>query len=239
MTVAAQFDILSKDKSTRGTARHQMRLRVRGAPGSGEAADVLIHNLSATGLLLESASRLAVGDEIVVELPESATCTAKVVWTSGQFFGCAFDRPLSASTVSAAQLRSEPAIELPLRHEVVGQTGPSSAETFGARLQRLRRTRGLTLVEFARRTKVSRPTVWSWEADRSTPRRSKTKVLLEVLGVAENELYGTTGTPELRQHDTDTSGHRDPLRRAISEAKERLAELAGTSPDRVRLIIEI
>lgn len=239
MPVAAQFDILSNSRNTRGTARHQMRLRVRGAPGSGEAADVLIHNLSATGLLLESASRLAVGDEIVVELPESAACTAKVVWTSGQFFGCAFERPLSASTVSAAQLRSEPAIESPQWHAVADQTRPASAETFGARLQRMRRDRGLTLVEFARRARVSRPTVWSWEADRSTPRRSKTKVLLEVLGVAEDELYGTIGTAELRQHDNDTSGHGDPLRRAISEAKERLAELAGTSPDRIRLIIEI
>ena len=64
MAVAAQFEILSEDRNTRGTARHQMRLRVRGAPGSGDPTDVLIHNLSATGMLLESASQLAIGDEI-------------------------------------------------------------------------------------------------------------------------------------------------------------------------------
>jgi hypothetical protein len=43
----------------------------------------------------------------------------------------------------------------------------------------------------------------------------------------------------LGQLDNETSVHADPLRRAISEAKGRLAELVGTSPDRVKLIIEI
>ncbi len=237
MAVAAQFDILPEGKNKRGTTRHQMRLRVRGAPGSGEATDVLIHNLSATGMLLESSAELKVGDEINVELPEAESSLAKVMWTSGQFFGCAFDRPLSAAAVSAAQLRSEPAIETSQTGEAVGFEGSGAEETFGARLQRLRRERGLTLVEFARRAKVSRPTVWSWEADRSTPRRSKTKILLEVLGVAEEELFGTSGTAQTPRPQGEGSGQ--ALRRAIGEAKVRVAELAGTSPEKVRLIIEI
>ena len=78
MAVAAQFDILPTGNDQRGTGRHQMRLRVRGAPPVGEVADVLIHNLSSTGLLLESASGLAVGDEIAVELPEAATSSASM-----------------------------------------------------------------------------------------------------------------------------------------------------------------
>jgi len=241
MAVAAQIDILPTGKSERGTARHQMRLRVRSAPSAGEAAEVLIHNLSATGLLIECASQLAVGDEILVELPEAAASTAKVVWASGHFFGCAFDRPLSPAALSAAQLRSEPPAETPEWDAAApGLDAPSKLETFGARLQRLRRDRGFTLVEFARRARVSRPTVWSWEAVRSTPRRSKTKILLEVLGVTENELYGSTGGAESqRQIDADRLGRSDTLQRAISDAKERVADLAGTSPDKVRLIIEV
>ena len=240
MAVAAQFDILPTGNNQRGTARQQMRLRVRGAPPAGEVADVLIHNLSSTGLLLECTSQLAVGDEIVVELPEAATSTAKVVWASGHFFGCAFDRPLPAAALGAAQLRSEPAIDEPRWQEAApARDDPSPLETFGARLHRLRRDRGFTLVEFARRTRVSRPTVWSWEADRSTPRRSKTKILLEVLGVTEDELYGTAGNNEGVRHDAAAAGRGDSLQRAISEAKERVADLAGTSPDKVRLIIEI
>jgi len=240
MAVAAQFDILPQGKSDRGKARHQMRLRVRGAAPSGDASDVLIHNLSATGLLIESASQLAVGDEIVVALPEAAASIARVVWASEQFYGCAFDLPLSAAAVSAALLRSEPANDLaPLPQSDTRPSAASAGETFGARLQRLRRDRGLTLVEFSRRAKVSRPTVWSWEADRSTPRRSKTKVLLEVLGVSENELFGETGTAELRSRDAVGAGQGVALKQAISEAKERVADLAGTSPDKVKLIIEI
>jgi transcriptional regulator with XRE-family HTH domain len=240
MAVAAHFDILPTGKSERGTARHQMRLRVRSAAPAGEAGDVLIHNLSATGLLLESASPLAVGDEIVVELPEAATSTAKVVWASGRFFGCAFDQQLSAAAVSAAQLRGEPAIEAPQVHDAAsGRDYAAGLETFGARLQRLRRDRGFTLVEFARRTRVSRPTVWSWEADRSTPRRSKTRILLEVLGVTEDELFGTAGASHDSARSAESSSRSDELRRAIDEAKERVAALAGTSPDKVKLIIEI
>lgn len=240
MAVAAQFEIVPSGSNKRGAPRHQMRLRVRGAPPAGEATDVLIHNLSPTGLLIESTQHLAVGDEIVVELPEAATSTAKVVWASGQFFGCAFDRPLSAAAVSAAHLRSEPASE---PHEWRGEgavrEGPATLETFGARLHRLRRERGLTLVEFARRARVSRPTVWSWEADRSTPRRSKTRILLDVLGVTEDELFGTSEISEGARGESDVAGREDSLQRAISEAKERVADLAGTSPEKVRLIIEI
>jgi transcriptional regulator with XRE-family HTH domain len=238
MAVAAQFDILANGKNARGTTRHRMRLRVRGAPASGDASEVVIHNLSASGMLLESASPLAVGDEIAVELPEAAGSTAKVVWASEQYFGCVFDRQLPAAAVSAAQLRSEPPLGTPRLPDAGANAGPSG-ETFGARLQRLRRDRGLTLVEFSRRAKVSRPTVWSWEADRSTPRRSKTRILLEVLGVTEDELYGKSGAERQGNAEAGAPGQGDTLQRAISEAKERVAELAGTVPDKIKLIIEI
>jgi transcriptional regulator with XRE-family HTH domain len=240
MAVAAHFDILPEGNGKRGTARQHMRLRVRGAAASGGAADVLIHNLSPTGLLLESATRLEVGDEIVVELPEAASSIAQVVWTSGQFYGCAFDLPLSAAALSAAQLRSEPAIEpSPPVGPDAGQVDLHPAESFGARMQRLRRTRGLTLVEFARRANVSRPTVWSWEADRSTPRRSKTAILLEVLGVTEAELFGDVGSPDRAQPGSADANREDALRQAIGAAKRQIAGLAGTTPDKVTLIIEV
>ena len=235
MAVAAHFDILPMGKGKRGTARHHVRLRVSGG-ASGDASDVFIHNLSSTGLLLESASQLAVGDEILVELPEASASNAKVVWASGRFYGCAFDRPLSAAAVSAAPLRSEPAAESAPSRGL--DAARDEGESFGVRLQRLRRNRGLTLVEFARRARVSRPTVWSWEADRSTPRRSKTKILLEVLGVTSDELFGEVATPS-GDSDAALPGRADALREAIDEAKERVAGLAGTSPDKVTLIIEV
>lgn len=239
MAVAAQFDIMPAGENQRGSARRQIRLHARGGPVAGEASDVLIHNLSTTGLLLESTASLSVGDEIVVDLPEAAKSVATVVWASGEYFGCAFDRPLSAAAASAAQLRSEPVgtIQPPAESDVGAPA--ASPESFGARLQRLRRERGLTLVEFARLAKVSRPTVWSWEADRSTPRRSKTKVLLEVLGITEEELHGTSAIDTRGETDGEISGDEDALRRAVIEAKERVAGLVGTSPDKVTLIIEV
>lgn len=237
MAVAAQFDISPAGGNQRGTGRHQIRLRVPGGSASGETSDVLIHNLSTTGLLLESPAHLTVGDEVVVDLPEAPKSLARVIWASGQFFGCEFDRPLTAAAASAAQLRSEPLAE-PQHVTSVGFL--SAEESFGARLQQLRKEKGLTLVEFARLTKVSRPTIWSWEAGRSTPRRSKIKTLLEVLGIAENELYGLPGSSEhLEEPETDMAGAEEALRLAVNEAKERVADLVGTSPDKVKFIIEV
>jgi hypothetical protein len=57
--------------------------------------------------------------------------------------------------------------------------------------------------------------------------------------VTENELYGSTACRKPRQIDADRLGRSDTLQRAISDAKERVADLAGTSPDKVRLIIEV
>jgi hypothetical protein len=58
MAVAAQIDILPTGKSERGTARHQMRLRVRSARRRARRPRFSFHNLSATGLLIECASQL-------------------------------------------------------------------------------------------------------------------------------------------------------------------------------------
>ena len=240
MVVAAQFDRLLKSENKRGTARHQIRLRISGNSTTGDGSDVLIHNLSSTGLLLESAMQLAIGDRIVVDLPEAAGRTAKVAWSGGQFFGCAFDSPLSASAISAAKLRSVPMIPLEQsRDDGTTEGDKASVAAFGTRLKRLRKEKGLTLVELARRMNVSRPTIWAWEASKSTPRPSKLKALPEALGITENELFGASASPERHPQKAKAPSQDDAVRRAIDEAKERIAEEIGTTPDRVTLIIEV
>jgi len=240
MAVAAQFDRPLKSDSKRGTARHQVRLRISGAPAMGDVSDVLIHNLSTSGLLLESAVHLAIGDRLVMDLPEAPGKTAKVTWAGGQLFGCAFDNPLSAAAISAAQLRSKPMIPLEqLRDDGTREGDKASVEAFGTRLKRLRKEKGLTLVELARRMNVSRPTIWAWEASKSTPRPSKSKDLPKALGVTENELFGASASPERHTRETKAPSQGGTVRRAIDEAKERIAEEMGTTPDRVTLIIEV
>lgn len=80
--------------------------------------DVTIHDISASGMLIETAAELAVFDALEIELPETGITSALVIWNSGRYFGCEFKQRLSQGAISAALLRSEPAaaaeLELPL-----------------------------------------------------------------------------------------------------------------------------
>ncbi len=91
----------------RYTPRHSLSL-VAQASSNGTDARVLIHNLSATGLLIESTLELALDEEIDVELPQSEIQHAKVVWQSDGFYGCQFTTSVSEAGISAARLRSMP-----------------------------------------------------------------------------------------------------------------------------------
>jgi len=68
--------------------------------------EVLIHNLSVTGFLIETSADLTCGETLHVELPEGGPLAASVVWQRGQFYGCQFAVQAPASMVSAAALRS-------------------------------------------------------------------------------------------------------------------------------------
>jgi hypothetical protein len=71
-------------------------------------ARVVIHDLSVTGLSLETSDPLSVGEKLLVDLPlRGATC-AMVVWREGSLFGCEFEESVSPAAISAALLRASP-----------------------------------------------------------------------------------------------------------------------------------
>ena len=65
-----------------------------------------IHDISNTGLLLESAAVLAEGQKFDVELPEVGRTRATVVWASARYYGCRFLSPVPKAAISAALLRN-------------------------------------------------------------------------------------------------------------------------------------
>lgn len=67
---------------------------------------VVIHDLSETGLRIQTSMSLAVGDEIEVALPEAETVTARVVWSEDTTYGCEFLTPITKGAVSASLLLS-------------------------------------------------------------------------------------------------------------------------------------
>jgi len=102
MQVVARIERL-KGGNRRSAVRHKLRLDATLAT-SGEKA--LIHNLSSTGILIETTAELAAADQFEVELPDVGATLATVIWSSDNFFGCQFPQSIPSSAVSAALLRS-------------------------------------------------------------------------------------------------------------------------------------
>jgi transcriptional regulator with XRE-family HTH domain len=245
VAIAAELVGALNLKGRRGSTRREMKLRARGASGAGEGTDVLIRNLSTTGMLLEAAVGLAVGQKIVIDLPQIGHASAEIVWAGDNLFGCAFERPLSDAAVSAAQLRSEPQAhsnEAPLSAAANASLTP---QTLGQNIRRLRLARGLSLVDFAQKMQVSRPTVWSWEAGKSAPRARKRQLLMKVLEIGERELddvrdQDDVAGPSVSDNPSAESLNDDgKLKSIVSQAKADIAAAAGTTPDKITLILEI
>lgn len=106
MTMLARIEANGIDADRRRANRRVLRLQVAGAISAGPGEDVLIHDLSSNGLLIETSAELAVGARLEVELPEAGRAEARVMWSDGRYFGCQFVSIIPTAALSAAQLRS-------------------------------------------------------------------------------------------------------------------------------------
>lgn len=221
MPIAAHFEHTADVTGQPRDPRRTLRLDAQGATGSGSAADVLIHNISTTGMLLESTVALAIDERIEIDLPEIGGTWAHVIWSSGNLSGCQFDTPISAAALSAAQLRghAEQAMDITL----APQSRPD--ESFGTRLHRMRKERGLTLSQIAAQLGVSKPTVWAWEQGKARPVDSRIDALAEAMGVSRAEILSGTSNAALRD--------------LIARCREQIANVVGTTVDKIRIMIEL
>lgn len=125
MALVARLTSYADSKERRLSNRRTLRLEVPLSSGAPEN-NALVYNLSERGLLLESAAAIAVGDLLIVEMPETGAVAAEVIWMRDGFAGCRFDRPLSNGAVSAALLRS-----LPQQRPSVADNVPALAQRPG------------------------------------------------------------------------------------------------------------
>ncbi|ANY19949.1 transcriptional repressor DicA [Tsuneonella dongtanensis] len=214
MSIDARFDTEEPDDQ-RGAPRRTLRLGVSGRFADGRSVSATVHNISATGMLVESDPALDEGDSFSVDLPEVGERIARVVWVDAPMHGCRFDEPLSAAALSAAQLRA--AVRTSDGHAL------PVAEGFGARLHRLRVERGLSLADIADKLGVSKPTVWAWEHGKARPVERRLAALADALGVTPGGLEpATTGPVE-----------------AVEQGRRQIAEAYGVEPARVRIMIEL
>lgn len=220
MVIAAHFDRSPESAGKARDPRRMLRLEAQGLTASGDAARVLVHNISASGLLLESEVALEPNERIDVDLPQAGTIPARVIWASGSYYGCQFEAAISTAVLSATQLRSEASSSAAAAGD---QRAP--AGSFGAKLQRLRKDRGLTQAALAEQLGVSKPTVWAWEQGKARPVESRMATLAQALDVPVAEL--------LIGSDSAFLGD------LIARAKAQIAGALGVSPDQVRIAIDL
>lgn len=120
-----------RGETRRRAERRSLRLSVDTTLPSAGDTQVLIRDISSGGLLIEAEpTSLSVDDWIEVGLPGTGPVKGRVVWTSGRFFGCEFDQPISTGMLSAALLKAAPAVIAdPLLESASKDTPPSRSRS--------------------------------------------------------------------------------------------------------------
>ena len=223
MAIKAHLGTPAATDTQRASPRRALRLEASGLAPDGAEANVVIHNISAAGLLLETALELASGEELALDLPEAGIVSAVIVWRSERLYGCAFEQALGPAALAAAQLQGLAPGTPP------GQTQRSpvtAGEPFGHRINRLRREAGLTLADIAAALGVSKPTVWAWEKGKARPLPERIDAIADALGVDREALADPHGTdPEIGA--------------LVAECRQRIADAFGTAVSNVRIMIEL
>jgi transcriptional regulator with XRE-family HTH domain len=229
----------SPNDSQRAALRRALRLEASGLAPDGAEANVTIHNISAAGLLIETALDLATGEQLALDLPEAGIVVAVIVWRSERLYGCAFERALGPAALAAAQLQSAALAAAQLQGFAPGapptasfpQRAPAAAQDpLGTRLNRLRREAGLTLADVAAVLGVSKPTVWAWEKGKARPLPERIGAIAAALGVTPDVLAEAPGA---------ASSGDAAVSVVIEDCRSRIAQACGIAPAAVRIMIEM
>lgn len=220
--------------------RLRLNLAVAGAVAPGQGTEVIVHNLSVSGVLIETAADLMMGQDIAIALPEAGDVVASVVWQSERLYGCRFRQPLPRAALSAARLRNPLPSDFDPADRAEADTDADAEETLGARLRRLRQARGLSLAGLAQAAGLSKPSIWAWENGTTAPRRTSLLALARALDVPEQQLSGVAAMVGLRASArAEADAESDMLKVEIAAARRRIALAAGVDAASVRIMIEL
>lgn len=105
MALEARKAVIESRTDNRGRVRKSLHLELGVEGPRSLPTPATVHNISETGLLIETSSGLEPGERIDVNLPHAGLRTATVMWASDRLVGCQFDGVLSPAALSAARLR--------------------------------------------------------------------------------------------------------------------------------------
>ncbi|MBL0915585.1 MAG: helix-turn-helix transcriptional regulator [Sphingopyxis sp.] len=193
---------------------------LRGIDGSGAGTQVVVENIWAMYFVVTGDHRMAVGDRLRIALPRIGEVEATVIWGGPQILGCKFTAPITLEGL----LADGPATAS--NADVTARDIPEQGEaSFGARFIKFRQSAGLTQAKLASQIGVSVPAICAWERNKSRPKAKRLEAISAILGVSVGELIGQAEGPSLR--------------RLIRNSRERIAQAAGVSPDRVEISIKL
>jgi transcriptional regulator with XRE-family HTH domain len=236
------------ESERRSETRRHLLFATTARGRDGESQPVLVRDISARGLLLETEEGATLDQTVTVTLPEAGDVEAHVIWHGDKLAGCRLDHHLSQATIDAVRDSGEAA------HAARGEESEdggapiprSAARTLAARLKQLRIERDLTRAELAERSGISTPSIWAWETGRTVPRLGSLETLAKGLGVSVSELQIGAGTaqPDMPALGVGVGDGGSDLRTArlmelVAASKAQIAALAGTTPDRITITIAL
>lgn len=233
----------------RSEARRHLLFATTAKGASGQTQPVLVRDISARGLLLETEEGATLDQLIAVTLPEAGDVEAHVIWQGDKLAGCRLDHHLSQATIDAVRVKGE-AAHAAQPDRLSDDDGfdaplpPTAARTLAARLKQLRLARDLTRAELADRSGISTPSIWAWETGRTVPRLNSLETLAKGLGVSVSELQIGAGdmAPEMPALSVNEGGgdlRTTRLTELVAASKAQIAALAGTTSDRVTITIAL
>ena len=224
MALQAHLDLKRHPRDGRSQARRKLRLLTEARSARGGAVDVLILDISTTGLLVQADLPLEQDETIEIELPGTGLHVARIVWSGDRFFGCAFEAPIPPAAVSAALLKG-----LPGNSGTSDKAaGPLPPPDFGRRLASLRNERGWSIEEVAAHLGVSRQAVWYWETGQRVPRQRLFKRVAEIFEVPPEALKAEAVNPQPAEAIS-----------LIEELRARIAARIGCDKEKITISIQL
>lgn len=234
------------ESERRSETRRHLLFATTARGEDGETQPVLVRDISARGLLLETEEGVTLDEPFTVNLPEAGDIAAHVIWKGEKLAGCRLDNHLSQATIDAVRAKGEAAHEAQPEDPTAAQAPAprTAARTLAARLKQLRIERDLTRAELAERSGISTPSIWAWETGRTVPRIGSLETLAKGLGVPVSELQIGVGAPAPELPALSVGEGGGDLRTArltelVAASKAQIAALAGTTSDRVTITIAL
>lgn len=219
MAFKAYLEPRNDGAERRRSKRRALRFETTGELPNGDEANVIVHNLSAVGLLIETDLTLSTGESLAVDLPHVGPVGAEIVWRSDRLHGCAFQQSLGEAALAAATLRGE----VPERQ--LTPDLPAGRSSLGERISRIRRERGMTLAQVADALDVSKPTVWAWEKGKARPLPERMEAIAQTLDVPTSSLL--------------ESADEAAANSVIEQCRLRIATSFGIDPESIKIMIEV